>query len=75
MQGNSHKPFEEMLTPEEVATYLNISISTVYRYLNDKENPIPSYKFSSKNIRIKKKELDQWVTENLNTEKQGKINE
>ena len=55
-----------MLTPEVAAEYLNISISTLYRYLNRKKNALPSYKFSSKNIRIKKEELDLWMIKNLN---------
>jgi excisionase family DNA binding protein len=68
MTQDSHKAEEELLTPEGAANYLNISISTLYRYLNRKKNPIPSYKFSSKNIRIKKEELDLWMIKNLNTE-------
>ena len=52
---------EDLLTPEEAAEYLSITMSTIYRYLNLPENPLPSYKISSKNIRIKKGELVSWV--------------
>ena len=64
MKQASHTPDKEMLTPEGAANYLNLSISTLYRYLNREKNPIPSYKFSSKNIRIKKDELDLWMAKN-----------
>lgn len=49
------------LTPEEAANYLSITVSTVYRYINLSENPLPSYKVSLKNIRIKKSELVSWI--------------
>ena len=61
MSKNSHELDKKMLTPEEAANYLKISITTIYRYLNRKDNPIPSYKFSSKSIRIEKEELNLWI--------------
>lgn len=66
MNTTANTKDHEMLTPQGVADYLNISLQTTYRYLNDTENPIPSYKFSKKNIRVKKSELDLWVAKNLN---------
>ena len=71
MTQDSHKLDPEMLTPEDAANYLNVSISTLYRYLNRKKNPIPSYKFSSKNIRIKMEELDLWLDQNLNIDREN----
>ena len=55
------KPKEKLLSPKEVALLLNVSMSTVYRYLGDTKNPLPSYKISKSNIRISKLELDQWL--------------
>ena len=52
---------KDLLTPEEAATYLSITIGTIYKYLSFPENPLPSYKISKKNIRIKKEELLSWV--------------
>lgn len=52
---------EGFLTPEEAANYLSVTVNTVYRYLNLSENPLPSYKVSLKNIRIKKSELVSWI--------------
>lgn len=71
MSYPNNLPEKEMLTPLGVAAYLNISVQTVYRYLNGEgvATPMPSYKFSKKNIRVKKTELDLWVTKNLNNEK------
>lgn len=52
---------EDLLTPEEAAEYLKITINTIYKYLDLPENPLPSYKISGKTIRIKKDELLNWV--------------
>lgn len=51
------------LSPKEVADYLKLSIETIYRYINDTDNPLPSYKLSKSNIRIDKEELEQWIKE------------
>lgn len=51
----------EFMDLEQVAAYLKVSISTVYRYINSKENPLPSFKVTSKNILVKKAELDAWL--------------
>lgn len=56
---------EIYLTPEEAAEYLKVYTATIYRYLKLPENPLPSYKVSSKNIRIKKSELMSWVESNF----------
>lgn len=45
----------------QVADYLKVSIGTVYRYTVDKENPLPSFKISGKNILVRKEELDTWI--------------
>lgn len=49
------------MTPEDVAQYLGVNISTIYRYLTQTINPLPSYKITRKNIIIKKEELDSWI--------------
>jgi len=51
----------EYMSPEEAADFLKVHVNTIYVYLNLEENPLPSYKISSKNIRIKKDELVTWV--------------
>ena len=55
------KKEEIYLTPEEAGKYLKIHVSTIYRYLQLPNNPLPSYKVSSKNIRIKQSELMAWI--------------
>lgn len=57
------------LTPEEAAEYLNVSVTTIYRYIEQEVNPLPSYKISSKNIRITLSELDEWINTMKNIEK------
>lgn len=52
---------KEFLDLTEVATYLGVSIYTVYRYINDEKNPLPTFYISSKTIRVKKEELDKWL--------------
>jgi len=53
------------LTPEEAAELIKVSLSTIYRYIGDKENALPSYKISRNKVRISKTELDEWVKTNL----------
>ena len=57
MQQEDH----EVLTPQEAADYMKISLSTLYRFLDHPDNPIPSYKLSRSIIRIRKSELDAWI--------------
>ena len=53
------------LTPDEAADYLKCHVSTIYKYMADPVNPLPSYKIFTNKNRINKEELDQWVTKNL----------
>lgn len=63
MQDNNNKKdeYKEFLTLEEVADYLGVKISTVYTYLKDEKNPLPSFQLNAKTIRVKKLELDEWL--------------
>lgn len=52
----------ELLTPQQAAKYLKVSLATIYRYLNDqREDHLPHYNLSPKSIRIRKSDLDKWV--------------
>lgn len=51
----------EWVSPKEAAKILNVSLVTLYRYMNRENDPIPSYKISNSNIRINRLELDVWV--------------
>lgn len=62
----------EFLSPDEAAELLKVHVNTIYVYLNLEENPLPSYKISSKNIRIKKSELLVWIEEKFKTEEDKK---
>ncbi len=67
------EPEEILLTPEEAAGYLKVSLATIYRYMNPSETviPLPSYKVSKGVLRIKKSELDKWITDNKKIEEGG----
>lgn len=52
---------KKYLSPEEAALYLGVHTSTIYRYVGQLKNPLPSYKISRKNIVIKKEDIDSWV--------------
>jgi excisionase family DNA binding protein len=52
---------KEFIDLPEVATYLGVSLETVYRYIRSKENPLPSMKISRKRILVNKEELDEWI--------------
>jgi excisionase family DNA binding protein len=58
MEGNENKEFIDL---EAVSVYLGVSMSTVYRYIHSKENPLPSFKISRGVLKVDKKELDNWL--------------
>ncbi len=49
---------EEIMTVEEVASYLKVDTRTIYRRL--KANDIPAFKFGGQ-WRFKKQDIDQWI--------------
>ena len=49
------------LSPKQAAQKIGVSKATIYRYINRENDPIPSYKITSSNIRINEMELDVWV--------------
>lgn len=53
--------YTEFLNLEEVALYLGVSSATVYRYITDEKDPLPSFQLTGKTIRVKKEELDKWL--------------
>jgi len=59
-EPSDYKTFMDL---EEVAKYLKVSMSTIYRYINSEENPLPSFKLTKKHIVVKKDELDAWIEE------------
>lgn len=59
--NDNNNEFKEFLTLEDVAEFLGIHISTVYRYIHDKKNPLPTFRISKQVIRVKKVELDKWL--------------
>ena len=58
MEADENKEFIDL---EAVAAYLRVSMSTIYRYINSKENPLPSFKLSRGIILVDKKELAKWI--------------
>jgi len=52
---------DEILTPQETADFLKIKIQEFYRYINRKDNPLPSYKIAGKTIRVKKQDIIDWL--------------
>jgi len=53
------KPSKEFMTLEEIADYLSISKSAVYKLTSKKE--IPFYIPGGKKIYFKKEEVDDWI--------------
>lgn len=64
---------KEFLDMEEVAAYIGVSMATVYRYVRSTENPLPSFKLSSKKILVSKEELDTWIKTFRNTNLEGEL--
>lgn len=68
MHNNNHTQDKEYLTCSEVANYLSIAKSTVYKWsCASKESPIPVYKFG-KNVRFKKSDIDEYAYSNIATQ-------
>ena len=61
MNVNNSEIYKEFLDLEQVAEYLNVHISTIYRYIRDIKNPLPTFNISRKIIRVKKDDLDRWL--------------
>ena len=53
---------KEMLTPEEAARYMGISLSHVYRLTSS--NQLTKYKPSGKLIYLSRQDLNQWMKQN-----------
>lgn len=53
---------KEILTIEEVADYLNLSKSTIYKMTSKKE--IPFYNPGGKKIYLKRSDIENWVLSN-----------
>jgi excisionase family DNA binding protein len=66
MDSNNINEVKEFFSLQDVASYLKISDSTVYRYINRYKKPLPAMKISRKKIVIKKVDLDKWLEEQKN---------
>ena len=55
---------ESLLTTEQVARYLKVDKFTVYRLVSQKK--LPAFRVGNQ-WRFKKKILNQWLQENMNT--------
>ena len=60
------KPY---LTVEEIADLLQVSVETVRGYINRKRNKLPAFKVG-REWRVRRKDLDRWVEENMNIQEE-----
>jgi excisionase family DNA binding protein len=51
----------QILTPQEAADFLKVSISQVYRYIGRSDNPLPIVELSDRTKRIRMKDLQDWM--------------
>lgn len=61
MDTNSEDNLPQFLTPEAVAKMLNVSKATIFRYLDDTENPLPAIYLSDSTIRIPWEQFQIWL--------------
>jgi excisionase family DNA binding protein len=57
---------EQLLTPDQVADYLNVDKFTVYRLLAQKQ--LPAFKVGNQ-WRFKREMIEAWLTKNSNVQK------
>jgi len=53
--------YQEFISLDQVAKYLGVNVSTIYRYIRDENNPLPTFQINEKTIRVKKSELQDWL--------------
>ena len=51
-----------LMTPQEVSEYLGVTITTVSRHMNSETNPLPSIRISNRVVRVRKFDLDDWLS-------------
>jgi excisionase family DNA binding protein len=63
---------KEFLTAREAASYLGISINSMYKLTQ--RRAIPIYKPGHKKVYIRKKDIDEWIAESIqqSTKQQAK---
>ena len=54
---------EKILTLQEVADYLKISVEQVYRFIKRDENPMPVIYLSDKTKRVRMTDLQGWLSQ------------
>lgn len=70
-----YSPEEKMLSPQQAAEFIGVSMVTIGRYLNMKNNPLPAYRLSNRIVRIKPEELQGWIDKRKGTFKDYKNSE
>lgn len=61
IKTGTNEETKEFLDLEQVAEYLGIHINTVYKYIKDEDNPLPTFQIGRRIIRVKKEDLDRWL--------------
>lgn len=51
----------EMLTLDQVAEILKVSVTTIRRYMHRENNPLPVVFISKQEIRVNKANLHEWL--------------
>ena len=51
----------QLYTIPEVADILSVSVSQIYRYTKQEENPLPVIHLGEKTPRIRREDLDKWI--------------
>jgi excisionase family DNA binding protein len=51
---------EKLWTKKDVATYLNVDLSTVRRWMRNRSNPLP-HRYVGRHPRFVKLEIDAWI--------------
>lgn len=53
------------MTVDQVAKYLQVSRQQVYVYIEQKTNPLPSFKLSEGTRRVKRQDLIDWMARHV----------
>jgi excisionase family DNA binding protein len=60
---------ERLLSPRQLASYLNVSVATVYDWRHRRCGP-PGFRIG-KHVRYRRSDVDRWIEEQIETTSQG----
>lgn len=62
---NDDEWIKELMTLEETAKLLKVSMPTLYRYINREINPLPTFYINAGTPRVSREQFDKWINKQI----------